>query len=97
MVGIVGEVFILFQIPRLYYTSFWGFLVGVLVLLLLLVVVVVTGGKQNQLLVRLTWTRLLDLNWSLTMSIGTVQDRSRKVMTGQARTGQVRSGQDKSA
>ena len=31
-----------------------------------LVVVLVTGGKQSQLLVRLTWTRLLDLDWSLT-------------------------------
>ena len=30
--------------------------------------VVVTGGKQSQLLVRLNWTRLLDLDWSLTKS-----------------------------
>ena len=36
---------------------------GVLVLLLL--VVLVTGGKQSQLLVRLTWTGM-DLDWSLT-------------------------------
>ena len=29
---------------------------------------VVTGGKQSQLLVHLTWTRLLDLDWSLTIT-----------------------------
>ncbi len=28
----------------------------------------VTGGKQSQLLVHLTWTRLLDLDWSLTIT-----------------------------
>ena len=32
---------------------------------LLLLVVLVTGGKQSQLLVRLTWTGM-DLDWSLT-------------------------------
>ena len=32
-----------------------------------LVVLVVTGGKQSQLPVRLTWTRPLDLDWSLTL------------------------------
>ena len=38
----------------------------------LLVVLVVTGGKQSQLLVRLTWTGM-DLDWSLTtMTIKTV-------------------------
>ena len=31
----------------------------------LLLLVVVTGGKQSQLLVRLTWTGM-DLDWSLT-------------------------------
>ena len=31
----------------------------------LVVVVLVTGGKQSQLLVRLTWTGM-DLDWSLT-------------------------------
>ena len=36
---------------------------GVLVVLVL--VVLVTGGKQSQLLVRLTWTGM-DLDWSLT-------------------------------
>ena len=39
----------------------------VLVLVVLVVLVVVTGGKQSQLLVRLTWTRLLDWDWSLTI------------------------------
>ena len=37
----------------------------VLVVLVLLVLLVVTGGKQSQLLVRLTWTGM-DLVWSLT-------------------------------
>ena len=37
------------------------------VLLVLLVLVLVTGGKQSQLLVRLTWTGM-DLDWSLTIS-----------------------------
>ena len=42
-------------------------MVGVLVVVLVvvLIVVVVTGGKQSQLLVRLTWTGM-DLDWSLT-------------------------------
>ena len=39
---------------------------GVLVVVLLVVLVVVTGGKQSQLLVRLTWTGM-DLDWSLTI------------------------------
>ena len=37
----------------------------VLVLVLVVLVLVVTGGKQSQLLVRLTWTGM-DLDWSLT-------------------------------
>ena len=37
---------------------------GVVVVLLLLLVM--TGGKQSQPLVRLTSTRLLDFDWSLT-------------------------------
>ena len=41
-------------------------LVRVVLVLVLVLVVLVTGGKQSQLLVRLTWTRLLDLDWSLT-------------------------------
>ena len=36
------------------------------VIVVVVLVVLVTGGKQSQLLVRLTWTRLLDLDWSLT-------------------------------
>ena len=37
----------------------------------ILLLVVVTGGKQSQLLVRLTWTGM-DLDWSLTKSYLTV-------------------------
>ena len=37
----------------------------VLVVFVLVLVLVVTGGKQSQLLVRLTWT-IMDLDWSLT-------------------------------
>ena len=37
----------------------------VVVLVLVVLVVLVTGGKQSQLLVRLTWTGM-DLDWSLT-------------------------------
>ena len=39
----------------------------VVLVLVLVLVLVVTGGKQSQLLVRLTWTRILDLDWSLTI------------------------------
>ena len=36
------------------------------VVVLVVVLVLVTGGKQSQLLVRLTWTGM-DLDWSLTI------------------------------
>ena len=41
---------------------------GVLVVVLVVVLVLVTGGKQSQLLVRLTWTGM-DLDWSLTTTM----------------------------
>ena len=42
------------------------------VIVLVLVVVLVTEGKQSQILVRLTWTRLLDFDWSLTITVAQI-------------------------